>query len=125
MGNVTMPDGHNRVMPYLIVADAVGFLGFVEQVFGAEERYKELRDDGAIRHAEVRIGESVLMFAQSTDEFQPQTAGMFIYVDDADAVFRKALDAGAREIMAPADQEYGRSGGVQDPFGNTWWITSV
>jgi len=125
MKSVMIPEGYNRVMPYLIVADADGFLTFMQTVFGAEEKYKEMREEKTIRHAEVRIGESVIMFAQSTEEYSPQTAGMFIYVDNADKVFKKALAAGAKEIMPPAHQTYGRSGGVQDPFGNTWWITSV
>jgi len=125
MKNVIIPDGYNQVMPYLIVVDAEGFLAFTQHVFGAEEKYKEMRDDKTIKHAEVRIGQSVIMFAQSTNDFQPQTAGMFIYVDNADNVFQKALAEGAKEVMPPADQPYGRSGGVQDPFGNTWWITSV
>jgi len=125
MKNVMIPEGYNRVMPYLIVADADGFLAFAKMVFGAEEKYKELRDEKTIRHAEVRIGDSVIMFAQSTEEYSPQTAGMFIYVDNADKVFKKALAAGAQEVMAPSSQSYGRSSGVRDPFGNTWWITSV
>jgi PhnB protein len=125
MKNVTIPDGYNQVMPYLIVSNGEGFLAFVRKVFGAEEKYKEMRDENNIKHAEVRIGGSVIMFAQSTEKYQPQTAGMFIYVDNADEAFEKALQEGATEIMKPADQEYGRCGGVQDPFGNTWWITSV
>lgn len=125
MKDVIIPDGYNQVMPYLIVADANGFLAFMQAVFGAKKKFKEMRDDETIKHGEVFIGESVIMFAQCTDEFKTQNAGMFIYVDDADAVFQKALKEGATEIMQPADQPYGRSGGVQDPFGNTWWITSV
>lgn len=125
MKDVIIPDGYNQVMPYLIVADANGFLAFMQAVFGAKVKFREMRDDENIKHGEVFIGESVIMFAQSTEQFQPQTAGMFICVEDADAIFQKALKEGATEIMQPADQPYGRSGGVQDPFGNTWWITSV
>ncbi len=125
MINVTIPDGYNRVMPYLIVADAEAFLSFTQKVFGAEEKLREMRDESTIKHAEVRIGDSVIMFGQSIEKWPPQGAGMFIYVDDADAVYQKALAEGATEIMKPEDQPYGRSGGVQDPFGNTWWITSV
>jgi len=125
MNNVTIPQGYNQVMPYLIMADAEAFLQFTQKVFGAQEKYKEMRNEKTIRHAEVRIGDSVIMFAQSTYEFTPQPAGIFIYVNDADAVFQKALQEGAKEIMKPEDLSYGRSGGVHDPFGNTWWITSV
>jgi PhnB protein len=124
MKNVKIPEGYQQVMPYLIVNNAAGFLAFAKNVFDATEKYKEMRDENTIRHAEVKIGESVIMFADSTDQYPPQTAAMFIYVDNADEVYKKALEEGAASIMEPADQSYGRSGGVTDPYGNTWWITS-
>ena len=77
-----------------------------------------------LQHGEIKIGGSTIMFSNSRDEWKPATANMFVYVDDADAVFAKAIANGAETIMEPADQEYGRSGGVNDPFGNVWWITS-
>jgi PhnB protein len=119
-----IPDGYQRVMPYLIVKDAPAFLQFTKRVFGAEEKLKEMRDERTIAHAEIRIGDSTIMFADSTSKFPPRTGGMFIYVEDADATFRKALSEGAVSISEPADQEHGQSGGVTDPFGNVWRITS-
>jgi uncharacterized glyoxalase superfamily protein PhnB len=65
------------------------------------------------------------MFGQSSADWGSDNAGLFVYVEDADATFKKALDAGATEVMPVTDQSYGRSGGVKDPFGNTWWITAV
>lgn len=65
------------------------------------------------------------MLADSTEKFSVRTAGLFIYVDDADDTFKKAIDTGATTVAAVADQAYGRSGGVQDPYGNVWWITSM
>ena len=64
------------------------------------------------------------MFADATDEYSKRNAGMFIYVENADETFKKAIDAGATSLMPPDDHPYGRSGGVIDPFGNTWWITT-
>jgi len=126
MKNVTLPTGYsNQVMVYLILNDAAGFLEFTRKVFDAEEKYKEMRDENSIRHAEICIGDSVIMFAQSTKEYSAQNAGLFIYVDDADLRYQKALDAGATSVLEVSDQSYGRSGGVRDAFGNTWWITSV
>jgi len=125
MKNVTIPSGYQQVMAYLILDDAAGFLDFTREVFDAEEKYKEMRDENSIRHAEVRIGDSVIMFAQSTAEFHVENAGLFIYVDNADLRYQKALAAGATSVMELSDQSYGRSSGVRDPFGNTWWITSV
>jgi PhnB protein len=124
MNEVKIPEGYQQIMPYLILRNAAAFLEFTKKVFNAEEKVKHMRDEHTIMHAELKIGESVVMFADSTPEYNTSTAGLFIYVDDADAVFKKALDAGAKVIMELSDQPYGRSGGVADPFGNTWWITT-
>ena len=112
-------------MPYLIIKDAAGFLQFTKDVFGAEERMKHMRDENIIMHAEIKIGDSSIMFADATDEFSSSTAGMFIYVTNADATYNKAISLGATSVMPMCDQPYGRTGGVKDPHGNTWWITSV
>jgi uncharacterized glyoxalase superfamily protein PhnB len=107
-----IPEGYQQVMPYLIVKDAAGFMRFMENVFGAKEKFKMMR------------GESVIMLADSTDAFKPRTAGMFVYVEDADETYHKALNEGATSIMLPSDQEYGRTCGITDPFGNVWWPTA-
>jgi PhnB protein len=125
MKTVNIPEGYQQIMPYLIVENAAAFISFTQKVFGATERLKTMRDEHTIMHAEISIGESVIMMADATDQFKQQNAGLFIYVDDCDTVFQKALDNGASTVMEPADQSYGRSGGLKDAFGNTWWITSV
>ncbi len=84
-----------------------------------------MRDEHIVMHAEISIGDSVIMLADATDQFKKQNAGLFIYVDDCDTVFKKALDNNATTLSEPANQSYGRSGGIKDAFGNTWWITSV
>jgi PhnB protein len=124
MKDVKVPQGYQQVMPYLIVNDANRFLEFTKAVFEAEEKSKHMRDENTIMHAEVQIGNCVIMFADSTKDYASQTAGLFIYVDNADRVYQKALEQGAVRITDVSDQPYGRSGGVKDPFGNTWWITS-
>lgn len=125
MNKTKIPEGYQTVMPYLIVKNAANFLQFMQSVFGATKKFLEMRDEELIRHAEVEIGNSVIMFADSTDQFAPSIAGMFVYVDNADDTYKKALEEGAISIMPPADQSYGRSCGIKDKFGNTWWITSV
>jgi len=125
MKNVNIPEGYPQLMPYLIVKNAANFIGFTRSVFGATEKFKTMRDEQTIMHAEIGIGDSVIMFADATERFSVQNAGMFLYVDDCDTIFKKALDNGATEVMPPADQSYGRSAGIADPFGNTWWITSM
>lgn len=120
-----IPANYQTIMPYLIVKGAEKFIDFTKQVFDATETYKAMRDENTIMHAEIMIGESTIMFADATDNYEPRTAGLFIYVDNADDRYQKAVEAGAAIIAPPSDQPYGRSGGVIDPFGNTWWITSI
>jgi uncharacterized glyoxalase superfamily protein PhnB len=121
---IDIPAGYQQVMPYLILKNAAGFLDFTSRVFDATERMKHMRDETVIMHAEIAIGESVIMFADATDAYSPRPAGMFVYVANADTTYAKALACGAVAVTPMSDQPYGRSGGVTDPFGNTWWITS-
>lgn len=123
--NSKIPDNYQTVMPYLIVKDAAQFITFMQKVFDARETYKSMRDEHTIMHAEIMIGGSTIMLADSTEKFSERPAGLFIYVDDADETFKKSIDSGATIVSEVADQSYGRSGGMQDPFGNTWWITSM
>lgn len=107
-----------------MMEDAAGFIDFIKAVFGAEMTHQDRRD-GIVGHCEANLGGSTIMFSQSRDEWTPQTANMFVYVEDADAIYAKAVEHGSTTVMPPADQDYGRSCGVTDPFGNVWWITSV
>jgi uncharacterized glyoxalase superfamily protein PhnB len=120
-----IPNGHQGVMPYLMMENSAAFLDFVTQVFDAETTHKAVNEDGGLGHCEVQISGSTIMFSNSRGEWKPATANMFVYVPVADETYEKALKQGAKTVMPPADQEYGRSCGVTDPFGNVWWITSV
>lgn len=119
--------GHQPLMPYLILKNAKAFIDFTKKVFGAKEVYKGYRDNDnkTIEHAEVQINGCNILFADVTPFFDVANANLFIYVDDADASYQLAIENGCTEINELADQEYGRSCGVQDPFGNVWWITSL
>lgn len=125
MENLIIHTGYQTVMPYLVIKDATGFFNFMQKVFDAAEKMRIMRDDTHIMHGEFQIGESTIMFADSTEEFKTQTAGLFVYVSDADETYNRALEEGATSLTAMSNQDYGRSGGVTDPFGNVWWITSV
>ena len=125
MKTLNIPEGYPQLMPYLIIENAAAFFAFTKNVFGAQERYKAMRTETLIMHGEISIGSSVIMFADATEQFKKQTAGMFLYVDDCDNVYQKAIANGATTAMEPADQSYGRSAGINDPFGNTWWITTA
>ena len=122
-----VPSTYNQLMPYLILKDSTGFRKFMLAVFDAKEQMVVPTEDGSVMHGELRIRDAVVMFAEAGGQFTPMNAGMFIYVDDADSTYQKALSAGAVTIpgQEPSDKEYGRACGVTDPFGNTWWITSV
>ena len=122
---MNIPDGHQAVMPYLMMEDAAAFIEFTKAVFNADLTHHSMREDDLVGHCEIQIGGSTIMFSNSRDEWKPATANMFVYVDDADATYSKAVEKGSETIMPPADQDYGRSCGVTDPFGNVWWITSV
>ena len=119
--------GHQPVMPYLILKGAEDFIKFTEKVFNAKEVYKGYRDDDTslIVHAEIQISGSNIMIADVTEDFGVANANLFVYVDDADTTYSRALQNGASTVNVIADQNYGRSGGVRDPFGNVWWITSI
>jgi uncharacterized glyoxalase superfamily protein PhnB len=123
MANI--PEDYQTVTTYLIIKNAVAFIQFMQTVFNAEVVNKHMRDENTIMHAELKIGNSIIMLADSTPQYPPANANLFIYVEDADATYKKAIDNGAVIVTELANQSYGRSGGVKDSFGNTWWITSV
>ena len=118
------PEGYQTVTPYLAVKDAAGLIDFLKQAFGAEETLRMPRADGGVAHAEVKIGDSMVMLGEPTEsEVMPAT--MHLYVEDADSVYRRALQAGATSLREPENMFYGdRSAGVKDRFGNQWWIAT-
>ncbi len=116
-----IPDGFHSVTPYVIVEDGARFIEFTQEAFGAEQTERMENPDGGIRHAQVKIGDSFVMLGEPQGE--PMPASLYLYVPDCDAVYERALAAGATSIMEPADQFYGdRGAGVTDPCGNIWWI---
>jgi PhnB protein len=125
MAVTPIPDGYHTVTPYLVVQGVPALIDFLKQAFDAQEIMRIPRPDGAIMHAEVRIGDSAVMMGEAMGEFQPMPGSIHLYVNDADATYQRALQAGATSIMEPADQFYGdRSAGVVDPVGNRWWIAT-
>lgn len=125
MEELNIPTGYQRIMPYLIVNGAADFFKFMQNVFGATEKMKVMRDDKLYMHAELQVGSNTIMFTDATEEYPVQNAGLFIYVGDCEATYKKALENGATSIMAPTKQDYGLGAGIKDAFGNTWWITQA
>ncbi len=120
-----VPAGYHTVTPYLVVPNALAFVAFVEKAFAAVEQSRVLRPDGTIAHAEVQIGDSRVRVAQAKEPWKPMPTGLYLYVPDTDATYAAALEAGGLTLMEPADQFYGdRNAGVQDLWGNNWWIAT-
>lgn len=121
-----VPEGYHTVTPYLVVYGVPKLIEFLLAAFDATvTRDPVLRADGSVMHAELQLGTSRLMLGEPTPAFPAQPASLFLYVEDADALFARALAAGAEEIMPIADQPHGdRYGGVKDPSGNTWWVAT-
>ncbi|MBZ5637774.1 MAG: VOC family protein [Acidobacteriia bacterium] len=118
-----IPDGFHTVTPYLVVQGVPKVMEFLRRAFDAEEVHRSTTPDGTIMHAQMKIGDSMIMMGEATSEHAPQPCSIYLYVKDTDAVYRKALAAGGTSIMEPADMFYGdRNAGVKDASGMQWWI---
>ena len=119
-----IPEGYHSVTPVLIVEGAAKLMEFLKRAFGAEELLRVPGPGGTIMHAEVRIRDSVVMLTDAVRE-APMPSSIFLYVDDADAVYESALKAGATSLAGPADMFWGdRFARVKDPAGNLWGIAT-
>jgi len=119
------PEGYHSITSYLVVDGAARLIDFLAEVFDAEELERFAAPGNRIGHAEMQIGDSRVMLGDSHGEHNPMEAMLYVYVDDVDATYQRAVAAGAASVQAPVDQFYGdRSCGVKDPFGNVWWIAT-
>ena len=128
-----IPADYPRLMPYLTVDDANAAITFYKTVFDATERMRMDAPGGKVGHAELEIGDAVVMLADMMPEAGNQSpkkiggtpVGLMLYVEDVDATHRKALDNGATELRKPEDQFYGdRNAQFEDPFGHRWFVSS-
>jgi PhnB protein len=118
-----IPKGYHTVTPVLTVHGAAKLIEFLTQAFDAKEIYRLPGPNGEVVHAEVKIGDSMVMVGEATDQWKPMPATIALYVEDTDAWYKRALQAGATSVREPSDQFYGdRSAGVKDSAGNQWWI---
>ena len=118
-----VPDGYTTVTPWIIGHDTAGLLDFLKAAFDAEELGRVVGEDGKIGHAEVRIGDAVVMAFDSPDDWAATPAFLRLYVPDSEAAQRRAIEAGATEVTRQTVLFFGdRVGRVRDPFGNLWWI---
>lgn len=120
-----IPDGYTAVTPYLIVGDADRLLEFMKAAFGARVHDEHRLPDGTVMHADVVIGDAHVMLGQANEKWPEMLGSIMLYVPDADATYAAALAAGATSVQEMATQFYGdRSGGVKDPCGVNWWIST-
>ncbi|MGH9326569.1 MAG: VOC family protein [Terriglobia bacterium] len=128
-----IPEGYHTATPYLIIKGAAQAIEFYKKAFGAQELFRMAQPGGQVGHAEIKIGDSVIMLADEVSERghrSPQSLGgspvsIFLYVEDVDGVFNQAVSAGAKVERPVQDQFYGdRTGGVLDPFGYAWYIAT-
>lgn len=116
---------YRTVTPYLLVPDAERELTFLAAAFGATEVQVHRTPEGGITHAEIRIGDTLVMLGQAGGPWTPKAAALYLWVPDVDTTYRAALAAGGTSESEPEDKPYGhRNAGVVDPAGNTWWIGS-
>ena len=128
-----IPTGYHSITPYLIVDDAKGAMEFYQRAFGAAVVLQLDRPDGKVAHAEVKLGDSMIMLADEASEMGYHSAKaiggspvkILLYIENVDAVFNRAVEAGAEVVSPVKDQFYGdRSGALKDPFGHSWTIAT-
>ena len=120
-----VPDGYGTVTPYLVIPDVAKVIEFLKKAFDATEPHPpHAAPDGRVMHAEVQIGTSRVMMGEPMGEFKPMPAMLHLYVEDCDALYKRAIEAGAAPVMEITDQFYGDRGGVKDVAGNIWWIST-
>ena len=120
-----IPDGYHSLTPIVTVEGATRLIDFLKQVFDAKEEEVYKGPDGRVIHAELTIGDSILMMSDANPEFPARPAMINVYVEDVDAAYKRALKAGATSLREPSNHFYGdRTGGVKDSHGNQWWIAT-
>lgn len=120
---MNIPSNYLPVMPYIIINEAQAFLDFTKKVFNAKEQLIVPGEgERTIMHAEIKIFDAVIMLAQKPEGLSEKPCGMFIYVEDVDGIYKKALAEKVTSLMEPCQQEYGYTAGFEDAFGNQWWI---
>ena len=120
-----IPDGFHTVTPYLVVKGVPELIEFMCTGLGGELLEKNAMPDGAVMHAQVKVGDSIVMMGEAQEGSDPMPAFLYLYVTDTDALYNQALSAGATSVQEPKDEFYGdRTSGVKDASGNMWWIAT-
>ncbi|MGH1374121.1 MAG: VOC family protein [Cellvibrionaceae bacterium] len=121
---MNIPEGFGTVFPYIFVKDASDFSAFLVEAFGAVEELRKLRADGVIANIQIKIGTSIFMLSEASEQYPAMPSAYYIYVENANLAMKQAMISGATLEMEVTDMPYDdRQGGVRDPFGNIWWIS--
>jgi|SRR6266850_1624564 uncharacterized glyoxalase superfamily protein PhnB len=120
-----VPKGYHAITPYLLIKGVAKLIDFLKRAFGAKVIDRMEGPNGAVMHAALKIGDSMIMMGEAHGKWKPMPTMIYLYVKDADATYKRALKAGAASVMTPADQFWGdRHGGVRDFAGNQWWMST-
>jgi len=120
-----IPDGFHSITPYLVAKGAAELIEFIENAFDGHVTSILKGDDAMVVHATMKIGNSNIMIADEMENLSAMIGMLYLYVDDVDSMYQKALDAGATSLREPKDEFYGdRSAGVKDAWGNHWWVAT-
>ncbi len=123
---VRIPEGYQSITPYFTVIDADRLIDFLTAAFDATVIKDSRYADNRVQHARLRIGSSIIMLNEATDDYPPNRSQMHLYVGDADGIYETALKLGAVSLMEPNDRPHGdRMAGFTDPCGNIWWIATA
>jgi PhnB protein len=120
------PEGYTSISPYLMIDGAQKEIDFLRKTFDAKELRRFDGSDGKIKHGEVKVGDTVVMVADSIEGYPAFPAWMHVYVPDVDATYKRALEAGGESVQEPSRREGDpdKRGGFKDPAGNTWWVST-
>ena len=121
---MNIPEGFSTLTPYIFVKDARAFMQFLVAAFSALEVECTLGEDGRVANAQLKIGDSMVMISEASEQYPAMPSAWYLYVENAEEAMQAAMACGAKLEMEVADMPYGdRQGGVVDPFGNIWWIS--
>ena len=125
MSTKSVPEGYHSITPSFCVDGAQKFISFLKEVFAAQDRFRMDGPGGKVMHAELSIGDSAVMVSDVMPQWPAKSNALYVYVDDVDATYERALKAGATSVRAPENAFYGdRNSAVLDPFGNMWSIAT-
>lgn len=125
MYNTYRPEGFGTVNPYLFVEKAEELIHFLKLTFDAEEINRSMNpQNGDVGNVILKIGDNCIMISQARGQFMGMRTAFYLFVEDVDKAYEKAVEQGAKTVFPPSDQDYGdRQAGIEDPFGNYWWIS--